>query len=133
MIRKFNVTVNGNQYQVEVEEVKENASPSKAPLQTKPAEPIVATKQPVQQAPQTEQSQAAQPQGGSVVSAPMPGTILSVAVNVGDSVQAGQLAVVLEAMKMENELTFTTSGVVKEVNVSKGSSVNTGDTLIVTQ
>ena len=61
----------------------------------------------------------------------MPGTILNVAVKVGDSVKAGQLAVVLEAMKMENELPCPADGVVKAVNVNQGNSVNTGDVLVV--
>ena len=61
----------------------------------------------------------------------MPGTVLQVAVNKGDNVTKGQTLLVLEAMKMENEIMAPADGVVQEVNVSQGVSVNAGDTLIV--
>jgi biotin carboxyl carrier protein len=60
----------------------------------------------------------------------MPGTIVSVNVNVGDTVTQGQVLVILEAMKMENEIMAPSSGKVVAVNTSKGSSVNTGDALV---
>jgi biotin carboxyl carrier protein len=61
----------------------------------------------------------------------MPGTILSVAVKAGDSVKAGQVLLILEAMKMENEIVAPRDGTVSRVAVTKGASVNTGDLLVV--
>jgi len=61
----------------------------------------------------------------------MPGTVLDVKVNVGDAVKAGDVLLILEAMKMENELTADKAGTVKEIKVTKGQAVNGGDTLIV--
>jgi glutaconyl-CoA decarboxylase len=61
----------------------------------------------------------------------MPGTVLEVKVNVGDAVKVGQVLLILEAMKMENELAADKDGTVKEIKVDKGQAVNGGDTLIV--
>ena len=69
--------------------------------------------------------------GGTKVSTPLPGTILDVFVNVGDQVKSGQTVVLLEAMKMENNIEADTDGTVTSVNVRKGDSVLEGDTLIV--
>ena len=68
---------------------------------------------------------------GGTIAAPMPGTVLQVAVSVGDNVTKGQTLLVLEAMKMENEIMAPADGVVQEVNVTQGVSVNAGDILIV--
>ncbi len=65
------------------------------------------------------------------MTAPMPGKVLRVAVNVGAAVNAGDLLLVLEAMKMENEIQAPSAGTVKEIKVSDGSPVNTGDVLVV--
>ena len=69
--------------------------------------------------------------GGEPISCPMPGTILDIKVSAGQSVKKGDILLVLEAMKMENEITSPSDAVVKQVVVNKGASVNTGDTLIV--
>ena len=71
--------------------------------------------------------------GGSTVVAPMPGKILSIKVNVGDKVEAGQAVLVLEAMKMENILNAPIEGTVREIKVSPGTNTNQGDVLIVIQ
>ena len=68
---------------------------------------------------------------GEAVNAPMPGNILKVNVKAGDAVKSGTVLVVLEAMKMENEIMAPKSGTVTQVLVQKGSSVNTGDALVV--
>ena len=69
--------------------------------------------------------------GGTKVTTPLPGTILDVFVNVGDQVKSGQTVVLLEAMKMENNIEADTAGTVKEVKVRKGDSVLEGDVLVV--
>lgn len=79
----------------------------------------------------TAKAAAAQGVSGSTVSAPLPGTILDVFVNVGDSVKEGQSVVLLEAMKMENHIEADVSGVVKEIRVRKGDSVLESDILVV--
>lgn len=126
MIKKFNVTVNGNSYEVEVEEIKEGVVQAVRPVVQRPSTPVAA---PIPAAPKVKPS--APVAGESTVSAPMPGTILDIPVKEGDSVKAGQLCVILEAMKMENELPAPCDGVVKSVNVTKGASVNTAEVLVV--
>ncbi len=132
MIKKFNVNVNGNSYYVEVEEIKDGSAPRPV------AAPVAAAPKPAAAAPVAKAPAAPEPvaktaalAGDVTLEAPMPGTILDVAVKVGDAVKEGQLAVVLEAMKMENELQIPADGIVKAVNVSKGSSVNTSDVLVI--
>ncbi len=136
MIKKFNVNVNGNSYYVEVEEIASGqAAPAAtpAPALAPKAAPAPASQKPAPapSAPSAPSAPKAAAAGDVILEAPMPGTILEVAVNVGDSVKEGQLAVVLEAMKMENELQIPADGVVKAVNVSKGSAVNTSDILVI--
>ena len=64
------------------------------------------------------------------MTAPMPGKILDVLVNVGESVEEGQLLMIMEAMKMEHRITASSSGVISSLNFSKGDQVNQGDVLI---
>ena len=132
MIKKFNVNVNGNSYYVEVEEIKDGSVPRPVAPPVAPA-PKPTAAAPVAKAPAAPEpvAKAAALAGDVTLEAPMPGTILDVAVKVGDAVKEGQLAVVLEAMKMENELQIPADGTVKAVNVSKGSSVNTSDVLVI--
>ncbi len=110
-MRKFNVNVNGKIYVVEIEE-----TDLPAPVaEEKKAEPA-----PKREAPKTA--------GKTNVNAPMPGTILETRVKVGDTVKAGPVLCILDAMKMENEMTAPSDGTVTFV-IAKGASVNTGDTL----
>ncbi len=105
-MRKFSIKVNGTAYEVEVEEV--GAGVSSTPVSA----PV------------------AQPAGeGEAVAAPMPGTILDIRVKAGDAVKKGQILMILEAMKMENEIMAGCDGTVTAVMVSKGASVQTGDAL----
>ena len=120
-MKKYLVKVNGNQYEVEVEEVGGSAPVAAAAAPSAPAPSAPAP------APRAAAPAAA---GASSVTAPMPGTILKVNVNVGDSVKKGQVLCVLEAMKMENEIVASVDGVVTSVNVTKGTSVNAGDVLV---
>lgn len=115
-MRKFNVTVNGKQYSVEVEEVG-GASTQVAPVQ---AAPVVApAAAPVQV-----------PQGGAKVVAPMPGLVLGFKVENGASVKKDQAIMILEAMKMENDIVAPCGGTVT-FQVQKGTNVDTGAVLAV--
>jgi glutaconyl-CoA/methylmalonyl-CoA decarboxylase subunit gamma len=129
-MKKFLIKVNGNQYEVEVEEVKiEGAAPQAVSAPKAAPAPVAA---PAASAPVTPAPKAdtAVPAGATTVKSPMPGTILKVNVNAGDSVKKGQVLLVLEAMKMENELVSPADGKVASVNVAKGSTVNAGDVLV---
>ena len=118
-MKKFNITVEGKTYEVEVEEIGSTAAavsrptpasaPAAAPVK-KPTAPVRA--------------------GSNEVSAPMPGTILQIKVTEGQSVKAGDVLCILEAMKMENEIVTPSAGTVASVNVTKGQTVASGDVLI---
>lgn len=112
---KYKVTLNGRTYEVEVEA-------GKAMLLDE-YEAIVPTAAPA--------APAAAPVAGEAVTAPMPGNILKVNVTAGQAVKEGDVLVVLEAMKMENEILAPKACTVKQVLVSKGSTVDTGATLVV--
>ena len=127
MIKKFNVKVNGNSYEVEVEEIKDGVQPVAPAVQRPAAAPAPAA--PVAAAPKAAPAVAVA--GAGTVSAPMPGTVLDIMVKEGDVVKSGQVCVILEAMKMENELPAPCDGTVKSVNVTTGASVNTADVLVV--
>ena len=122
-MRKFNISVNGKSYEVDVEEVGGVSTPAPAPVQTAAPAPKGAP------APKAA-PKAAPVAGAKQVTAPMPGTIVSVKVNVGDKVEAGTLVAVLEAMKMENEIFAGVDGTVAGISVSAGDSVNSGDVIV---
>ena len=122
-MRKFIVTVSGVSYDVEVEEkdaasvqpaVKEQTRTSVQPAENKPA----AVKP------------AAVSGAGNPVKAPLPGTVLEVRASKGQAVKAGDVLLILEAMKMENEILAPSDGTVSEIVASKGAEVGTGDILL---
>ncbi len=124
-MRKFIVNVNGNSYEVEVEEVGGVAT----------SQPVVAQAAPAAAAPKAEPAAAPAPKTGGTegaikINAPMPGTILDVKVKVGDKVSKGSLVAILEAMKMENEILAPQDATVASVNVTKGQQVNSGDIIV---
>jgi len=124
-MRKFIVNVNGASYEVEVEEV--GASSSAAPVV---AAPVVAASAPAAApAAAPAPAPAAAPAGGTPVKAPMPGNIVDIKVSNGQAVKKGDLLVILEAMKMENEIFAPADGTVTVVT-SKGATVNSGDVLV---
>lgn len=124
-MRKFIINVNGNSYEVEVEEVGGTASSAPAASAAPKAAPTPKAASAPKAAPA-----AAPPAGATNVTAPMPGNLVSVKVSVGDSVNEGDVLCILEAMKMENEIMAPKGGKVVAVSVTAGASVNTGDTLI---
>ena len=130
-MKKYLITVNGNQYEVEVEEVRDN-SVSAPVAHAEPAQRSAAPAAAPAPAPSARPAAVsnAVPAGASKITAPMPGTILKVNVNTGDAVKKGQVLLILEAMKMENEIVAATDGKISSVNVAKGSSVNAGDVLV---
>ncbi|MBR5617876.1 MAG: biotin/lipoyl-binding protein [Oscillospiraceae bacterium] len=128
---KYKVTLNGRTYEIEVEAGKamlldeyEAIAPA-APA----AAPVAAAAAPA--APAAAPAAPAVTGAGDAVTAPMPGTILKVNVQNGQAVKAGQVLVVLEAMKMENEIMAPKDGTVTQVVVSKGASVDTGAPLVI--
>lgn len=123
-MRKFNVTVDGRTYEVEVEELGATAAAA-------PVAPVVAESAPkaeVKAAPAPKK--AAVPSSGTKLEAPMPGMVVTFKVADGTQVKKGDPVVVLEAMKMENDITAPCDGVFKAV-ATKGSNVNTGDVLAI--
>ena len=118
-MKKYRVNVNGTVYEVELEEITGAAA---APVAAAPA-PAVAPAAPV----------AAAPAAGEKVTAPMPGNILAVNVSAGDTVKRGQVLLILEAMKMENEIMAPCDGTIASVHTSKGSAVESGALLCVIQ
>ena len=119
-MRRFNVTVNGVSYDVVVEEVGAEAqAPVAAPVAAPKAAPAAAPK-----------AAPAGNAGAVAVKAPMPGTIMKVNVTPGQAVKKGDVLCVLEAMKMENDISAPQDGVVASVNVQKGASVQGEDVLV---
>lgn len=121
-MRKFNVNVNGKSYYVEVEEAGSTASVQPAVVAA-PA-PVAAAPAPAVSAP----APAAKPAGGVAVVSPMPGQVLRFIVSEGASVKKGEKIIVIEAMKMENEIVASADGVVSFA-VKKGDNIDTGVTL----
>ena len=125
------VTINDKEYEVEVEVGKANILKTTvitAPVAAAPAAIISQQPVPVSAAPA-----AVLASGSGVVKAPMPGTILDIKVQPGTAVKKGEVLLILEAMKMENEILASSDGIVMQVIVAKNASVSTGDVLVVIQ
>lgn len=125
VVKKFNITVNGNAYEVEIEEVKAAAPVAAAPKAAPAAAPAPAPKA----APAA--AAAAPAAGDNTVTAPMPGKIVKLVASVGQAVNAGDVLLILEAMKMQNEITAPAAGTVKSFAVNAGDSVKPGQTMVV--
>ncbi len=123
------VTVNGTPYEVEIAGASA-AAPSRPQVAPAPREANSGMITPSTAAPSPRIAPAASA-GGSVVKCPLPGTVLAIKVAVGDTVAAGQTLVVLEAMKMDNNIDAVSGGVVKEILIQQGATVMEGDSLIV--
>ena len=130
---KYKVTLNGKTYEVEVEQGKAVLLDEYEALAPAPAAAAVPAAAPAA-APVATPAASAAPvnlEAGEAVNAPMPGNILRIDVAKGDTVKAGQVLVILEAMKMENEIVAPKDGTVAQVVTSKGAVVDTGSPLIV--
>lgn len=121
-MKKYRVNVNGVDYEIALEALKdgEDFAPKAAAPAAAPAPAATPAAAP-----------AAAPAGGEKVTSPMPGTILNVNVSAGTTVTAGQVLMILEAMKMENEIMAPRAGKIVSVNVEKGASVESGTLLCV--
>jgi biotin carboxyl carrier protein len=133
-MKNYTITVNGNVYEVTVEEGLTTGAPAAAKMPTVPAPSAPAAPAPA--APKAAPAQAAPVKAANVgsegdlkVAAPMPGKILGLKVNPGQAVKRGDVLVLLEAMKMENEIVAPSDGTVASVNVAIGDSVEAGATL----
>lgn len=123
-MKNYTITVNGIAYDVTVEEGAGSAPVAAAPV----AAPVAAPKA-APAAPKAAPAAPAGAQGAVKVNAPMPGKILGVKVNAGQAVKKGDVVVILEAMKMENEIVAPSDGTIASVNVTVGQSVEAGDVL----
>ena len=120
---KYVVTLNGKNYEVDVEK-----NTAKITNTTAAAAPAAAPAPKAAPAPAPVAAPAPAPAGGANVTAPMPGTVLNVVAPVGTAVKAGDVILILEAMKMENDIVAPCDGTVASV-AAKGTSVNTDDVL----
>lgn len=132
MLRKFKITINGETYLVEMEELGDQASQTAVSQSTgAPTTMATPTAPPAEPAAVAQSAQvptAAVP--ATAMTAPMPGVIIKLLVTPGETVQENQPLLVLEAMKMENEIVANKAGTVDQLFVSKNDSVNAGDPLI---
>ena len=144
-MKTFKFTINGNQYQVDVlnfeeniAQIEVNGTPYKVELdraiqQSKTPKLVRSASVPSTDAHPSVAKTAApsSPKGGGTIKSPLPGVILDVHVREGDHVKVGQKLLVLEAMKMENNIDSDKDGVVSAIKVKKGDSIMEGDVLIV--
>ncbi len=123
-MKNYRITVNGNTYDVAVEELNGTTAPA-APAAFAPAKPAPAA----QAAPAPAPKAASNGTGSVKVNAPMPGKVISIKAKAGEHVTKGQTIMVLEAMKMENEIVAPQDGTIASVDVSEGASVEAGSLL----
>lgn len=141
-MKEYKYTINGNQYQVTIEEAGETTAKAivngteytvewEKPKEEKPVVKVkpVAAPKPAAAAPTA--APAAAPVSGNAIKTPLPGVIIDVKVNVGDTVKKGDTVVVLEAMKMENNINADRDGKVVSIAVSKGDTVADGAPLVI--
>ncbi len=135
-MKKFKFTIRGNEYEVQINSFEDNIAEvdvNGSIYQVELAQSVQTTKTPklVRANPiKTKEKSLAPASGLSKVDAPLPGTIFKVLVKEGDEVKKGQTIIILEAMKMENNILAEKDGVVKSLKVSEGSSVLQGDVLV---
>ncbi|MDT2757302.1 acetyl-CoA carboxylase biotin carboxyl carrier protein subunit [Enterococcus asini] len=133
MLRKFKIAIDGKEYLVEMEELTEGLAAPVAPPAQQVVQPVAhptPESAPAPVTPEPKPAPKANATAGEGIDAPMPGTILKVLANVGDQVTANQPILILEAMKMENEIVAPKDGVVTAIHVTAGEMVNPGQPLI---
>ncbi|MGI6751503.1 MAG: biotin/lipoyl-containing protein [Anaerovoracaceae bacterium] len=120
-MKKYRVLVNGNEYEVQVEELETRENPAvKEQAQPQP-----------EQLPSKDEAPSHQPSGGAIrVEASLPGKVLEIEVSPGEQVAHGQTLLILEAMKMENEIVAPCAGIVETIGVQVGMTVDAGDFLL---
>ena len=118
IMRKFHVRVNGEEFEVEVSEITESREDEKIKVEK------------IKKIPREKLTTTAPMQVTTVIRAPMPGKVLAVHVKKGERVSGGQVAIILEAMKMENEIQVEKEGVVTQIFVEENDTVDTGDPLL---
>ncbi|MFY9174211.1 MAG: biotin/lipoyl-containing protein [Peptococcia bacterium] len=133
-IKKYNIKVNGKSYEVEVEEIDVSSLVVRGNTEVQAS--ISATsggRKDISAAPMPTTTKPVAPRGDEkeIITAPLPGKIMSLKVEVGQAVQAGDLICILEAMKMENELYASVNGTVKEILVADGATVAAGESLVI--
>lgn len=142
-MKNYTITVNGNVYEVSVEEgftgaARTAQTPMQSPSLASPAQrvapapakaPVAAPTQASAPTSAPAQTQTSGTQGSIKVNAPMPGKILGIKVNVGQAVKRGDVIVILEAMKMENEIVASSDGTVASIDVAVGANVESGEVL----
>lgn len=148
---KYQYTVKGVDYEVEIQDIEgniANVTVNGIPFEVEMKQPVKAGKQKINlsagaaiptstpsetekaSAPEKAESKPAPAAGGKPVVAPLPGTINDIKVKVGDKVNVGDTVVILEAMKMQNNIEAESAGTIASINVSKGDAVMEGDTLV---
>ena len=126
-MKKFNVTVNGTTYEVEVEEVRTGATA--APVHA--AAPVAAPAPKPAAAPVAAAPKVTAGAGEHSIDAPMPGKVVKLVASEGQAVKAGEVLLILEAMKMQNEIPADADGTVKKFNVAAGQSVKAHESLVI--
>ena len=134
MVKTYNIKVNGKSYEVEVEEIGSENKPEI--LSTNNTQSTQQEKKPVNSTPKSEPKNESKNEvsnsnsSQSNIDAPMSGLVIDVKVRKGDSVKPGDKLLVLEAMKMENDIVSDIKGIIDEIHCKKGDNVETGETLI---
>lgn len=131
---KYKITLKGKTYEVEVERGEAmvlDEYEAKAPVPPAAAAPVAVAAPVAAAAPAAAPAAPASVAAGTSVDAPLPGNIFAIKVKQGDAVKSGDVLIVIEAMKMENEVCAPCDGTVKQIAVTKGQMVATGDTLVV--
>lgn len=127
---KYIVTINDKNYEVEVEQGEARVLSVNAAAPAAMVAPAAPAAVPVPAAPVAAVSAPIHTVAGEIVHAPMPGQVLNILKKLGDPVQTGDVVLIMEAMKMENEIVATKSGTIAQVHVAKGANVTTGDPLV---
>lgn len=141
-MKEYKYKINGNTYKVAIGDIEDNiahvevnGTPYNVEMEKAPKAAVKPIARPASKAPAAPTSQVVKPAaastGKSGVKSPLPGVILDIKVNVGDTVKKGQVIIILEAMKMENNINADKDGKITAINVSKGDSVLEGTDLVI--